>query len=296
MHTVVAVTQQDNIRRSIDGALGFLSLRDLIDAKIVAIKPNDTYASPNDTTGVTQPDTLRAVIQNLKRFNPRRLVVTGGSGAAQTDEVFRVSGMMDVVKKEGVEFFDHNRPPFTEVELHYGPQKSVMVNPFVLEIETLVSLAQLKLHETATVTLSMKNIAMSFPAADYYGHPRASELHRNNFYDDMHGFIVGMIKRFPIQLAIVVGHPAMIVTGPLGGKPVETGITIAGRDCVAVDTIGARLLGFYPQGVRHIFEAARLGLGEADLTRIQTRGLSIEEAIRIFTKKAFGTSMNFAHP
>ena len=52
-----------------------------------------------------------------------------------------------------------------------GPQQSVMVNPRVLEYETLIALNQLKLHETATVTLALKNIAMSFPAADYYGHP-----------------------------------------------------------------------------------------------------------------------------
>src|SRR6185503_16724365 len=104
--------------------------------------------------------------------------------AAHTDEVFRVAGLMEVVEQEGVPFFDHNREPFVEVPLQYapgrdvaGPQQSVMVNPRVLEHETLISLAQLKLHETATVTLSLKNIAMSFPAADYYGHPRHSQKH-----------------------------------------------------------------------------------------------------------------------
>jgi uncharacterized protein (DUF362 family) len=53
-----------------------------------------------------------------------------------------------------------------------GPQTSVMVNPRVLEYDTLIALNQLKVHQTATVTLALKNIAMSYPAADYYGHPR----------------------------------------------------------------------------------------------------------------------------
>ncbi len=83
-----------------------------------------------------------------------------------------------------------------------------------------------------------------------------------------------MVKRFSIQLAIIVGHPAMIVTGPLGGKPVETGLAIASRDFVAADAVGARLLGFYPQAVQHVIDAARLGLGQADLSQIQTKGLS----------------------
>jgi uncharacterized protein (DUF362 family) len=52
-----------------------------------------------------------------------------------------------------------------------------MVNPRVLGYETLVSLSQLKMHETATVTLALKNIGMSYPAADYYGHPRSTQRH-----------------------------------------------------------------------------------------------------------------------
>jgi len=46
---------------------------------------------------------------------------------------------MDVINGEGVKFFDHNGPPFKDVELQYeppkdvqGPQKTVKVNPRVL--------------------------------------------------------------------------------------------------------------------------------------------------------------------
>jgi uncharacterized protein (DUF362 family) len=53
----------------------------------------------------------------------------------------------------------------------------------------------------------------------------------------------------PIDLAITVGHPAMIATGPLGGYPVETGIVIASTDAVAADVVGANLLGFHTQAV-----------------------------------------------
>jgi uncharacterized protein (DUF362 family) len=291
--SIVAIAHHEEIRRAIMQALGELRLDDIVKGRLVAIKPNDTWATPQDTTGVTQGDTLQAVIQHVKRGNPRRIVVSGGAGAAETDEVFRYSGMMDAVKREGVEFHDHNRPPFTKVTLDYGPQREVVINSDVLQYETLISLAQLKLHETATVTLSMKNIAMSYPAADYYGHPRGSEKRPHHFFDDMHGFIVGMVKRFPIHLAIIVGHPAMIATGPLGGKAVETGLAIASRDCVAADAVGARLLGFEPQGVQHIYAAAKLGLGQASL--IEIRGLSFDEAIRIFTKKAYGEELDFRH-
>jgi uncharacterized protein (DUF362 family) len=157
----VVITRSAAVERAIDDALDKVGLDPLVRGKCVAVKPNDTWASADDLTGVTQPDTLRAVLRQVKRFGPRELIVTGGAGAAETDDVFRVAGLMEVVQEEGAQFFDHNRPPFTSVDLAYapeadvhGPQQSVMVNPRVLGYETLISLAQLKLHETATVTQS----------------------------------------------------------------------------------------------------------------------------------------------
>jgi uncharacterized protein (DUF362 family) len=298
MATVAITQDRENIGHAIDEALGHLPLEDLVRGRVVAVKPNETWATADDTTAVTQADTLRAVLRAVKRCAPRELVVTGGAGAAETEDVFRYTGMLDVVHDEGVEFFDHNRPPFTKVELQYaperdvgGPQRSVMVNPRVLDYETLIAVNQLKLHRTATVTLALKNIAMSFPAADYYGHPRSKEKHRHEFFEDMHSFIAAMARRFPIGLAVTVGHPAMIATGPTGGIPVETGLVIASTDAVAADCVGSRLLGFEAQAVRHLWEAGRLGLGETDTEKMKFPAMDLEEAAKAFTAAAYGKAV-----
>ncbi len=291
----VVITQNVNIEKTIAQALEHIRLAPLVRGKLVAVKPNETWASREDTTAVTQPDTLRAVLRHIKGLDPREVVVTGGSGDAETEDVMRISGMMDVIQAEGVGFFDHNRPPFTDVALKYGrsqevqgPQKSVKVNPRVLEYETLISLSQLKVHETATVTLSLKNIAMSFPAADYYGHPRHSQKHANRFFDDMHSFIAAMARRFHIGLAIIAGHPAMIGYGPIGGHTFETGLVIASTDALAADVVGAQLLGFSVQGVRHLWEAAKLGLGQSDIDSMRFPAMSLEDAIKAFSRAAYG--------
>lgn len=300
--TEVVITRDGRIETAIIEALESIPLASLVRGRIVAVKPNDTWASRADTTGITQPDTLRAVLRAIRTYEPRTLVVTGGAGAAETDEVFRLGGLMQVVTDEGAEFFDHNRAPFVSVDLPYrpsadvaGPQKSIMVSPRVLEYETLIAVNQLKLHETATVTLALKNIAMSFPAADYYGHPRSTQQHVHRFFDDMHTFIAAMAKRFPIHLAITVGHPAMIATGPLGGHTIETGLVIASTDALAADVVGARLLGFRPQAVRHLWEASRLGIGESDTDRMRFPKLSLTEAIGAFTEAAYGRRLDFEH-
>jgi len=299
----VALTQSEQIGQAITEALQYFRLEPLIRNKRVAVKPNDTWASDQDKTAVTQPDTLRSVLRHIKLYEPSELIVTGGAGAAETDQVFETADLMAVVREEGATFVDHNRGPFQEIELFYapeidvaGPQKSIMVNPRILSYETLIVLSQLKVHESATVTLALKNIAMSFPAADYYGHPRASQANKHHFFEDLHSFIAAMHHRFPAQLAITVGHPAMVASGPVGGYTAETGIVIVSDDTLAADVVGARLLGFHVQGVRHLWEASRLGPGEADIEKMRFPAMSLQDAIKIYTRKVYGKEMTFQHP
>jgi uncharacterized protein (DUF362 family) len=157
----VAITHDlSSIERAIERAFAMLPLQPLIERRLVAVKPNETWASPEDISGVTQADTLRAVLRTLRGL---------------------------------------------------------------------------------------------------------------------------------------VGHPAMIATGPLGGHAVETGLVIASTDPLAADVVGARLLGFDIQGVRHLWEARRLGIGEGDVSRMEFPGLSVREAIEAFTEAAYGEKLTFEH-
>ncbi|MDT8306710.1 MAG: hypothetical protein RRC07_12305 [Anaerolineae bacterium] len=57
--------------------------------------------------------------------------------------------------------------------------------------------------------------------------------------------------------------------------------------------VGACLLGFNTQGVRHLWEAGRLGLGETETERMTFPAMSLKEAIRAFTKAAYGRALDF---
>src|SRR5918911_4184745 len=80
----VVITQNKQIETAVAEALGQIDLDPLVRGRLVAVKPNETWASTEDCTGVTQPDTLRAVLRAVKRFGPRELVVSGGGGGAAT--------------------------------------------------------------------------------------------------------------------------------------------------------------------------------------------------------------------
>ena len=112
---------------------------------------------------------------------------------------------------------------------------------------------------------------------------------------DIHAFIAAMAEVFPITLAVTAGHPAMVATGPIGGVAVETGLVLAGDDALATDVVGARLLGFELAGVRHLWEAARLGVGEAEISKTNFPRLSLEEAIGRLTEQVYGRRLTFQH-
>lgn len=284
MKSRVSIFNSLDTETAITGALDKLEgLSELFVGRHVAVKPNETWASADDLTACTQADTVRALIRYIKGYYPKKITVSGGSGAGETAEVFKLLGIDTVIIDEGVEFFDHNRPPFKPVRLHYGPQDEVMVNERIFDYDTVISLAQHKVHHIAEVTLAMKNIAMSFPAGDYYGHPRSKRLHAHRFFEDMHGFIAGMCQRFRPALSIIAGHPAMTGTGPIGGHTFESGLIIASKDFVAADSVGAFILG--REKVSHIQQAESLGLGTADLHGMEITGVPLNEAARIFNER-----------
>lgn len=289
---VALMHDYDDPLLALEEALDAVEIEGIVRGKYVVVKPNDTAGFKE---AVTQPDTLRTVLQYLKSLNPSRLVVSGGSAGSRSDRVYAATGLMYIIEDEEVEYRDHNQGPFAVAKLGYGPMKEVVVNEQLFEHDTLISLAQHKVHDMATVTLTMENIAMSFPAADVYGYSQTENYPKtNNILDDLHGFIVGMIEKFPIHLGIIMGHPTMVGTGPLSGRTYETGFAIASKDCVACDTIGAALFGFSSHAVRHILEAGRRGLGQYNKECIEIRGLSLPEAEKRFMQKVYGREMVLA--
>jgi uncharacterized protein (DUF362 family) len=58
---------------------------------------------------------------------------------------------------------------------------------------------------------------------------------------------------------------------------VDAQLILAGSDIVAVDTVGARLMGFDPLKIPHIALACQAGLGEGDLNKITVIGGIVED-------------------
>lgn len=283
---IVAITKALTEGKSLEKALDLLPIDKIIQkGDKVIITPNWVKDKGAKDGVVVGPKTLQRLIQYVKTKEPSAIYIATGSGGTETTEVMTSVGYDKVIKEEDVEFIDMNYGPFIELKLDHDIIKTTPINKIVDEVDVIISFTQLKYHEEATVTASIKNVAMGYPPASVHGFPKK----QTGIHEDLHGFIRSFAKKVPIDLAIISLDKAMISTGPIFGQAVDTpGLIIAGTDPVAADSVGARLLGFLPQGVAYLYGLYKDGLGEANPINMTIKGIDLIEAEQIFSKAAYG--------
>lgn len=284
---IVAITKAMTEGRSLEKSLDLLPIDEIIQkGDKVIITPNWVKDGQAKDGVVVGPKTLQRLIQYVKTKEPSIIYIATGSGGMETPQVMTNVGYDKVIKEENVEFIDMNYGPFVELKLDHPIIKTTPINKIVDEADVIISFTQLKYHEEATVTASIKNIAMGYPPASVHGFPKK----KTGIHEDLHGFIRSFIKKVPVDLAIISLDKAMIGTGPIFGQAVDTpGLIIASTDPVAADSVGARLLGFLPQGVSYLYGLYKDGFGEADPANMTIKGIDLIEAEKIFSKAAYGS-------
>jgi len=227
------------------------------------LKPNYIIDKHPSTGVTTDAKVLEGAIRFLKNHGLRPIIIGEGSGLSDTFKVFRLAGVDDVARRCGVELVDLNDDEMVEVE---NPNalalKKVRVAKTVLESQ-VVSVPKLKMHSISRVTLSLKNMmGATNPKGAMHG-----KLDEN---------IVDLNSVIKPRLAVIDA----IIGGAgneLGSTPVKTGLMIAGRDLVAVDTVGTAVMGIDPEEIGHIQLAEDIGLGVGTLSKIKVIGEPVEK-------------------
>lgn len=290
---VVAIVDASQSGNCIEDALNLIDAQKIIkQGEKIVITANMVDNKPPSTGTVVHPDLLRKIIQYAKNFNPSRIVVAAGSGGAPTSRVFEEIGFNKVINDEKVEFVDLNYGPYTEISLNHGIVPKTKVNKLLEEMDVHISFAPIKMHKEATVSLGIKNVALSWPPAEIHGIPKK----KLGIHEDLHNFIAAMGEALPIDITILSGMNGMVWTGPSDGMAVSSNLIVAATDPVAADAVGARLLGLLPQAVHYLFELYRRGIGEADVKKMNMRGIPLMQAERMFSMAALGQSIAIDRP
>lgn len=286
---IVAIENGISEGKALEKALNMLPIDKIITKNDrVVIAPNWVKDYKPNSGSVVGPKTLKKLIRYIKIKEPKSITIAVGAGGAKTLDVMKNVGYDKVLEEENVNFVDMNYGPYTELVLNHSIIKSTPIDNILNEADVIISFTQLKMHEEATITASIKNIAMGWPPAEIHGYPKK----KTGIHEDLHGFISSIMNQIPIDLSIVSCDKAMIGTGPTDGIPVDNdGLIIVGTDPVAVDTVGARFLGFLPQAVAYLYKLYNDGIGEAKIENIDLKGIDISKAEKIFSKNAYGKAV-----
>ncbi|HID62419.1 MAG TPA: DUF5107 domain-containing protein, partial [Anaerolineae bacterium] len=283
-------------------------LEDIIEpGDTVVIKPNLVWDALPEHGQVTDPRVTRAVVRLAQEVGAGQVLIAEGSAVYVSGEndrfptkaAFHVSGhdgnhdMVDDVTL--VPLIDLNisgddtdaRDPdyVTAVILSNGLIRNQywLPNP-ILNADVLIGVPVLKNHSLSGLTLALKNMIGIAPNDIYHapGKPvLKSELSHNPA--DLPRHIVDLNLCRPLDFVVVDGLRGL-TDGPTGNHLADPPmkLVMAGRDPVAVDTVGALVIGYDPASISYLPLAQQTGLGTMDVSHIRVLGRPVAEVRQDF--------------
>ncbi|HKR78624.1 MAG TPA: DUF362 domain-containing protein [Nitrospira sp.] len=244
---------------------------DELKGKSILLKPNLVETASGAPHINTHPLVLRGAIEAFLRLGAARVMVAEGPGHRRdTLAVYEESGLADVLTEDRVPFHDLNY--ITGYDLpNAGRQSRLKTLTFpglFKEVDWVVSVAKMKTHHWAGVTLSMKNLFGVMPGI-YYGWPK-NVLHHVGIENS----ILDINATLKPHFAIVDGIVGMEGDGPIMGDPKRVGVLVMGRNLAAVDATCCRIMGIDPYQVSYL-ERADNWLGPVSAESIEQRGEAI---------------------
>ena len=329
------------LRAALEKALDLVGgVKSLVGGKTVSVKINVT-AGPGKLGGLpsyrtyhVHPNMVAALCGILADAGARRIVIVESQFSAGTPEEVLGRGGWDIkaIRSAGahrVTFEDtRNRGPWRNYCRLAVPWGGFVFPAFLLnqryeKTDVFISLAKLKEHINAGVTMSVKNLFGITPLS-LYGSDKADEnglcgrgdvLHYGkqavaagipaevdqkeprNWRYRLPRVTADLFGARPVDLAIIDGiETNRGGEGPwcINAEPIKPGVLLAGRNGVCTDAIGTAVMGFDPMaphwqhpfpGDNHLLLLAQVGVGAADPKRIEVRGVSVKEAVFPYNPK-----------
>ena len=265
-------TYEADIASLVFAGLGELGVREAeIRGKRILLKPN--LVEPHRGAGHinTHPLVIRGAAEAFLRAGASKVLVAEGPGHTRDSlRMLEESGVWEVLREVRIPFVDLNYVSGYTVE-NAGRRtrlRSLTLPVTLREADWVVSVAKMKTHHWAGVTLSMKNLFGVMPGI-YYGWPK------NPFHwEGIDKSILDINETLKPHFAIVDGVVGMEGDGPIMGTPKQAGVIVMGRNLPAVDATCARIMGIDPHKVSYLAEASgRLGTIRA--SDIRQRGEAI---------------------
>jgi len=253
-------------------------VRAAIRGKRIILKPNMVVV--NVPLCATHPDALRGVLDFLKPITKQRITIAESTLSKEGSfKGFENYGYLPLEKEYGVTFVDLNKEPYTMAWIlskSHHPLGIRLISAYLDPNNYFISVTRLKTHDTVVATLTAKNMFMSAPINDYTKsdkplmHQGIKEINWNLFQ---------VAQKVRPQLAVLDGVEGMQGNGPIRGVPAQHGVALAGTDFIAVDRIGAELMGVDFADIGYLTYCAQAGYGQGDRAKIRVIGEEVPKHV-----------------
>jgi len=275
----VVIAKDVSVKRRTLEALKLLGGMDRVVGRgdAVLIKPNLVDGAPFETGEVVQLGVAEALVEEAFRAGASEVMI--GETPTVKKKTETMKAYEQLATRLGAKFLDLYQYPFVEVELkdpvHFD---KVRLSKVLLDCDVFINVPTLKTHGRCGITVAVKNM---------YGLISKEDKQLYHKMDRVEEAIIDLYQARRADLTVVDGTYTTIHLGP---RPLEDfketfrlDLTLAGFDPIAIDTVGAKILGIAPETLRYLKWGEEKGLGTRNLSKIKILGTPIEEA---YVKKA----------
>ena len=274
--SLVALAKEPTIQESVTKVFNLMGgVTQLIEAgDTVVLKPNAGHAAPPETAVCTNPEVVRAVIREVKKAKPGRIIVAEAAAiGCDTEECYRVSGIGQVAEEEGVELIDIKRDKdllSIPVRGYRSNIKRVKLPRFLLEADHIINLPILKAHASMVFSCALKNIKGTVQDRVHM------DMHKQNLTMAM------MDVWYAVRADINIVDAIYAASGfsPHTPVPLEVGCILGSKDPVAVDRVACDLVGIDPNMVDYFRVAEEAGMGNTDINGIEVVGEKVADCYK----------------
>jgi len=236
----------------------------------VFIKPNMVIAEKATQSITTDPHFISALIELLLEKGVNKVLVGDSCVSfAKSETVYKATGLDDAVLKAGGVLVNVDDPaerisiPLPDSDI----LETISVPRKAYEADYIINFGKLKTHRVGAFTCCVKNYIGFIDQT-----PRLA-----NHQTRLPKLVAELHRAMPETLCfgdgIIVGEG----DGPDISKPRFLGVLVASNDPVALDVIGAQLLGINVNELVFPFTAYLEGVGEIDTHNIKLLGTRPEE-------------------
>ncbi|MGN0716067.1 MAG: DUF362 domain-containing protein [Anaerovoracaceae bacterium] len=271
--SLVALAKSDDIQANVTRVFDLMGgVQNVIrKGTTVVLKPNAGHAEPPETSVCTNPEVVRAVIREVKKAEPKRIIIAEAAAiGCDTLECFKVSGIQAVAEEEGVELIDIKRDKDLVKVAVRGFRSNidtVKLPRFLLEADHLINLPILKAHASMVFSGALKNIKGVVQDKVHM------DMHKQNLTMAM--MDVWSVCRADIN--IMDAHRAASGYSPHMPVPIETHMILGSKDPVAIDRVACEVTGIDTSAVDYFKVAEETGLGKYSMEDIEVVGDSVED-------------------